>query len=163
MELCICLQLYPESVVMWHSQTENQRASFKLRAALPPQPQLLQLWTRGLSKSTTPSTTNKYWHAVGERHVGKMQLREKATCGDGGSSGVRLPHAGDEAAAAVATQDREMRPCLRTFSKHQMCSFSPSWRAQPLSKRALLLPLRQGRTCVTSPNAATSAASCVCQ
>lgn len=35
----------------------------------------------GLSKSTTPLTTNKYRHAVGERHVGKMQLRE-TTCGD---------------------------------------------------------------------------------
>lgn len=53
-----------------------------LGAALPPQSQLLQLWTRGLSKSTTPLTTNKYGHAVGERHVGRLQLGEKATCGD---------------------------------------------------------------------------------
>lgn len=36
----------------------------------------LKLCILGLSRSTTPLTTNKYWHAVGERHVGEMQPRE---------------------------------------------------------------------------------------
>lgn len=110
-----------------HVAFTNRRiktVSFKVWAARPPRPQLLQLWTGGLSKSTTPSTTNKYGHAVGERHVGKMQSGQKATWGDdqhGSSEFVRrMQSAGEQ------QQWRHAPPlCLRTFLQTPYVSFLP--------------------------------------
>lgn len=141
MRLCICLQLYPGSVVMWHSQTENQRVSFELWAALPPQPQLSQLGNWGLSKSATPLTTNIYWHAVGERHVGKCSwergdLRRQWSWQLRVCPGMKLQWC----------MNRDMS-IFKDNSKHIMYAFSSTWQAWPPSKGPIWLPLSGMNLC----------------